>query len=275
MIEKLKQYVNGRAIQFMEIVLLFVSFVLPHLVDAANLFLPYLAKTDPDPENISSYIVIKNGNWAISIALFIFSIIQIRKYNREQVMNRTHHYFSYRYSWYWFCSKILGYEKCDLALVPVYMQFALIINGVFKEYPLCDEDFPEIENEKCLVKIENDANECNEINIILEDTYCIHSIPYEKREYKTIRISRTNLGASGRHFSQTFINSVISVVQNLKEKTNINVFATTNPKHSLHIARRAFRTAGRTNILHLYVFPQTKDNELNTWRFENTGYKIY
>ena len=55
----------------------------------------------------------------------------------------------------------------------------------------------------------------------------------------------------------------------------VNVFATTNPKNSLHIAKRVFKAASRANVSHFYVFQQNKNKATDRWYFEESGHKIY
>lgn len=55
-------------------------------------------------------------------------------------------------------------------------------------------------------------------------------------------------------------------------KTIINIYATTNPLNTKHIAKRAFGLGNRGNVEHLYVFQQRKDG---IRRFEEKGKKVF
>ena len=175
---------------------------------------------------------------------------------------------------YWYCAKILGFKKCNLVQVPIHTQFELIIRGVFNEYPLNDADFPEVQGESISVKKANEEYNSKEINLILEDTYPISEkqIPKAKRVLRTTTVSRNDGKSVGRHFSQSFIEAIINAARELPNDCTVNVFATTNPKNTVHIARRAFMLAERGNIAHLYVFQQKKSTKRS---FEYKRYKIY
>ena len=97
-------------------------------------------------------------------------------------------------------------------------------------------------------------------------------IPKEKRNLSTIKISRNNGISMERHFSQKFIESIIDEIRRIKHISTLNVFATTNPMNTEHIAKRVFALDTRGNIDHLYVFQQSSDKKRN---FENKGYKIF
>lgn len=65
---------------------------------------------------------------------------------------------------------------------------------------------------------------------------------------------------------------MINYVRGLNDKVVINVFSTTSPFNTLHIAKRVFGLGERGNIEHLYVFQQSKDGARH---FEENGRKIY
>lgn len=89
-------------------------------------------------------------------------------------MNRMRVYHDYSYTWYWVCAKILGITSCDLVLVPIYMQFKLVIRATFSEYPLDGTEYPVAENEsESKVSELNHKKTKGEINLVLEDTYII------------------------------------------------------------------------------------------------------
>lgn len=120
----------------------------------------------------------------------------------------------------------------------------------------------------------NEKEPQNEINLILEDTYVIKNsqIPYSKRNLFTIKISR-NGGSNGeRHYSEAFMEKIISTVKGLENTSVVNVYATTNPLHTKYIAERVFKSGGRGDIRKLYVYQQNRDGDRN---FEDRGHRIY
>lgn len=217
----------------------------------------------------------KIGIWLIASAM-IYG--RMRKFNLNLVMNKGNRYHCSCYCWYWFCSQILGIKKCNLILVPIYLQFKLVINEVFEEYPFDEKRFPtrsqeEIAVEELVHKITgvNDS----EVNLVLEDTYPIvlNQIPEGKRSFFTIKISRNrpdNIGQ--RYYSPQFIETIQSIVRNLLDCVTVNVFATTNPVNTRYIAQNAFQLANRGNIRCLYVYQQSSVGNRD---FELKGHRIY
>lgn len=133
---------------------------------------------------------------------------------------------------------------------------------------------PEDGNEVVFTCKENEGNKELNCNLILEDTYPINAkqIPEENRKLYTVKVSRNNKGNFGRHYSEKFVSEIIDELRKLPNGVTLNVYATTNPKNTLNIARRVFAQAERGNVSHLYVYQQSKTGERP---FENKGKKIY
>ena len=217
----------------------------------------------------------KIGIWLIVSAMIYGGM---RKFNADLVMNKGNRYHCSCYCWYWFCSHILGIKKCNLILVPIYLQFKLVINDVFEEYPFDEKRFPTLSQDTVtveeLVPAATGVND-SEINLVLEDTYPIeiNQIPERKRNLFTIKISRNrpdNIGQ--RYYSTQFIETVQSIVRHLPDSVTVNIFATTNPVNTRYIAQNTFQLANRGNIECLYVYQQSSVGNRN---FESRGHKIY
>ena len=272
--KKIIDFFRSNLRQVGETVLLVLAASLPFFVDLKNKFTAYLQTNTLTPDNFIWYTAIQNGSWIASIIFFIIMLLILRNANKDYVMNTLRVYHDYPYAWYVFCAKILGIKKCDIVLVPIHMQFKLAINGSFEEYPLDPNDYTIVENEAdCNVVRNNLIAETNEINFILEDTYAIEQqqIPVSKRELPTIKISRNAGKLNGRHYSSKFIESTVDVVREFNQSIVVNVYATTNPMNTLHVARNAFASADRGNIKHLYVYQQSNREPRNFLSF----YKIY
>lgn len=174
-----------------------------------------------------------------------------------------------------FAAKVLGIKKCNLILVPIYMQFKLVVENIFKDYPLDEADFPVIEDEpECIVKKKNMRADLSEINLILEDTYVIESnqIPFRKKTLPTIKISRNIGNSHTRHFSPKFVNAVSEEIRKLPQVYIVNIYATTNPMNTVRIIRSTFKMADRGNIQHVFVYQQKRSGMR---RFDGKGHKIY
>ncbi len=273
--KKLYEKITSNGRQILEIVALIIATAIPWTVDLQELFKEYLRNHPMSPDDFFWQVALRMGKVVASVVIFIVILIVIRKINQEFVMNRKRVYHDYCYAWYWICAKILGITSCDLVLVPIYMQFKLVIRATFSEYPLDETEYPVVENEsESKVSELNQEKTSGEINLVLEDTYTIEDqqIPQSKRGNRTIKISRNSGADTSRHFSQKYIDEIIKCVRSLKGTIAVNVYATTNPINTKHIAKRAFGLGERGNVEHLYVFQQSKDERR---QFEEKGRKIF
>ena len=269
------KFVKSNTRQLFDILILIAAIIIPFLVDLQKIFEEYLNSNILSPDNLAWHIMISCGGYIASIILFLAALVPIRKFNNGFIMNRIRVYHNYCYAWYLFCAKVLGIKKCDLVLVPIYMQFKLIINGTFDDYPLDEKDYPIIENEpECKITKEYEDTNSNKVNLVLEDTYVIRSdqIPISKRGLLTIKISRNNGSDNGRHYSEKFIDATINQVRKFNKISTLNVFATTNPLNTINLSKRVFALGNRGNIEHLYVFQQNNDDRRV---FGAKGHKIY
>lgn len=272
-IKKLK----ANSVQIIQVLILIMAIVLPYILDIPSWFSGYLDKHEPEPEIESFfwYYILKAGNPVISLGLLWTALLVIGRYNKEFVMNTANVYHDYPYGWYWFCAKVLGIKKCSLILVPIYMQFKLVIGNVFQEYPLDDAEFPVIEAElDCTIEKRNMIADLSEVNLVLEDTYVIESeqIPFKQRTLPTIKVSRNDGKNHTRHFSPKFVSAVTEEMRSLPKVNRVNIYATTNPMNTVRIARSAFRMADRGNIEHVFVYQQKRSGAR---RFDKEGNKIY
>lgn len=273
---RVKNFAIDNRLQICEIIGLIILVSLPFLINVHSLFKKYLEDTVVSPDNVISYLVIGSENYIISIALLIIGLWRIRSHNKDVLMNPPNNiYHRYPYMWYCFCGKVLGIKKCNLENVPIYLQFKLIIHNVFEEFPLDDSNYPAIEDERdCIITKYNFANGFREVNLMLEDTYPmdITLLPLLNRNLPTIKISRNDGQDVGRHYSDKFVEKIINEVRAFPDGVRVNIYATTNPMNTVHIARRVFRMANRGNVKHLFVYQQMRSEERN---FETKGYRIY
>lgn len=275
MVKKIKANLR----QVGEIIALMIVVLGVYILDISSLFKNYLMEYELKPElgNIILYYLLNIGNIGFSIVLFWGLLKFFREINKEFIMNNSNVYHDYPFFWYWFCARILGIKKCNLILVPIYMQFKLVIEDIFDEYPLDEDDFPVIKDEADSdvkkIKINVDM-ELSEMNLILEDTYVIESkqIPFSKKDLPTIKISRNINNNHTRHFSPKFIQKISEEIRKLPQINRINIYATTNPMNTLRIIRAVFKMADRGNIDHIFVYQQ-ENKGIRV--FCEKGYKIY
>ncbi len=271
----MKNWVEDNSEQLFELLILIVCIVLPLFVDIQGMFEDYLKNNYLTPDNVVPYLTIKGGRYLLSVVLTFSCLLVIRKHNKEVTMNKKNLYHQYNYFWYWFCAKILGIKKCSLILVPIYMQFRLVIRSTFEDYPLDQSDYPVIDDETNIKTTKlNWSRNPSEINMILEDTYQIDikQIPDEKSNLPTIKISRNDGSSTVRHYSRKFIDRVNDETRGLSNGVRVNVYATTNPMNTYNIAKQVFKIANRGNLAELYVYQQ---ESTESRLFVSKGKKIY
>ena len=272
--ETIKGFVKSNLRQLCEIGILVVAAALPHILNFNELLKEYYIAHPISPENFHWYLLNHDDLIASFVCMIVF-LIPIRKWNQNYTMNHKPVYHDYPYFWYWISAKILGINKCNLILVPIKMQFKLIINDTFLEYPFDGNDCPVIENEVDPSVSKWNTNESGrEINLILEDTYqiALNQLPREKKNLFTIKVSRYSNEYTGRHYSVKFVDAAYKVVKDLTTGVTVNIYATTNPQNTYYLAKRVFTQGSRGEITHLYVFQQ---NHTGSRSFQHKGYRIY
>jgi len=265
---------NGRSI--LQILILLIIFFLTIYLDVANVLKEVFGDSKVDVDNFKYYVLMKSGNYIIACVATGFILSKFREMNKSKIFNIGNVYHNYLYIWYWIGNKILGYETCNLKLVPIYTQFKLLLNNTFDKFYVGDDgDYPEKQNEHISIRKEHFDVLSNEINLILSDTYPIseNQLPVEKIPLSTIFIVRDNEHDCNRYFSNVFINEIVNQVRSLSQDVKrINIFATTNPKHNKCIVEQAFKLADRGDDKALFVFQQESNGER---KFSKKGIKIY
>lgn len=220
------------------------------------------------------YFVWSKGNIALGVFLGVLCLKEIRKINKTCIFNKGDAYKNYPYIWYWICAKILGYSECNLILVPVYMQFKLVIKDTFEKY-YCG-NMNRKENDVVSVNQINFSNVSDEVNLMISDTYPlnINQIPVSKRSKPTILVSRDNITDRNRYDSPELVKTIVNEVRNLPQRfRKINIYASTNPQNTMKIVQDAFKVGERGNLDLITVFPQK--GEVDNWEFEQKGRIVY
>lgn len=257
-----------------QIIVLIIIGVFPERMNICNLVNeePVLKAS----QNISDYILFfvwKQGNIAIGILLAVIVLMAMRKFNEKAVFNNGDEYKNYPYIWYWICAKVLSYSECNLVLVPIYMQFKLVIRDTFKKYK-CGS-YPKKENDEIEKRKINFYTIADEVNLMISDTYELNEnqIPILKIGKPTIIISRNNSNDHNRYDSLSLVQAVVNEVRGLpSEVKTVNVYATTNPLNTMNIVSEAFKLGERGNIDSIVVFQQSKNG--NPRMFEDKGKKV-
>lgn len=245
-----------------QMLILIMVAVLPFVIDISKLVGEKIGETiNANMEEITISVLLSCSNIVISAVLLIVAIFIAKKVNKDKIFNHLRNvYHDYPYWWYWICAKILGYNSCNLILVPIHMQYKLVLKSVFKiyesgEYPKKEDDVIDIRETK--------GTSCNTliVNLVIIDTYLIQNsqLPDVVKEFKTIYIQRYN-GDNNRYQSEKFVNEINNVVRKLSSFVKqVNIFSTTNPWHTCQIASNVFTTGDRSNIQRIVVYQQEKD----------------
>ncbi len=261
--------------EIIQIFLLIFCIAIPSILDFEKVIKTALNGEHITLEHITYYYLTFLGDLFMGFLLAGFVLYKyIRASNKNVIFNTGNLYHDKPYFWYWFSSKILGYKKCNLILVPIYLQYKLIINDTFEEYPFNESDFP---TKNCHVDVRRELTRqgapLNEINLIIQDTYPIidDQIPVEKIANNTILIMRNREYIGERIYCEELINIVAEEVRTLNDNITLNIFSTTNPKNTYEIVKRVICTGNRGNIGSVNVFQQ--DNK-GIRAFAHKSYKV-
>lgn len=233
--------------------------------DMTNLSLKILLKSDEEVELAIELLKQLNMNLTYLIgALLFFSVFNFwKKQNANKLFNANGNvYYSFYYPFFWIASNILGYEKVQLAGIPLYLQYKLVLCGTFPKI-ITDvwENHYDINEDSELVDIlySEKLTRKKEINLIISDTYFIkdEEISPEYRELSSIRVT-------SKLKDRRYINS--ELVQKTREAmgiiqsngyTSIYVLSTANPQNNINIINSAFRFFGRFVGAKIYVMQKS------------------
>lgn len=212
--------------------------------------------------------------YIIYIIFFFFFLYLIRKYTKKRSFTdaTANFYANYPFFVYWIAAKVLGYGSVNLIMIPVYLQFKLVLRKTFDNI-IADATLDEVDNEKISVTRENMENNSTVLNIYLSDTYnvTIDKIPEILQNNPTIKILRKDNKNHIRIYSKMFVKKIEEIVSEYKnEYSTINIFAYTNTLHNKKIAEKCFIIGRRNKLNKLVVFQCEKE----TFMFLKKGYKI-
>lgn len=261
----IKDFIFDSARELMQILSLISCLLAPTIVNLSGKIEMLLGDANPTIENVKYYYLMILGNWAMGFLIAVYVLFRIiRKSNKEKIYNKGNIYHNKPYWWYWMCSNILGYEKCNLILVPIYTQYKLILRDTFEEYPFEESIFPQKEYQ---INVERKMNETNpnskDINLIIQDTYPIsyNQIPSNFKTNTTISVKRDFLRFGERVHSKELVDTIVEEIRKLSDGVTLNIFSTTNPKNTFEIVKKAISLAERSNVKHVNVFQQNSDGE--------------
>lgn len=238
--------------------------------DMTNLGLKILLQNDRDVDLAIQMLKYLNFNvtYLVSVLLFISMLNFFRKKNAKHFFNaNSNYYYNYYYIIFWIASNILGYEKIQLAGLPMHIQFKIVLRATF---PLIIPDSYENHYDKndsldnILTKYSNfDTEETGAANIIISDTYYIEDkeIDSTYQSLPTVRVSSSL--KDRRYINNELVQKTREAVELLRRKgfTEINIFSTANPQNNLNIINSSFRFFGRFVNSKIYVFQKCDGNQ--------------
>lgn len=245
------------AVQMLLIMLTGIVVIQCHVTEY---FLPNATFT---PQNVIYKVLFDLGDKVIGVFVAIVVFVFFSRQNKEVIFNQQNVYHDYSYAWYLIFGKLLGYKTCNLAGVPIYMQFKLVLNDTFPRYDYGNIN-GEISEEVIKIKIKNPNENTKEVNLIIADTYPIKGkqLAESKKDLYSIKISRNNKKDNNRYKSPELVKAVVNQLRILpKGVDRVNVFSTTNPYNTYEIVNQAFKLHGRGNINNIVVYQQSNVGE--------------
>lgn len=277
-IEKVVSRIIDWYVPYLQVVILIATFVLIywlHGADILNKLLVNMGNVET-VDTFKYYVIARAGNIVAAMVASLIMLFCIRKYNKEKSMPSGKEFHDHYYIGYWFCAKILGYQNCNLRLIPNPMQFKLIINETFSDF-IYDEgvhDNPDVNNHVVVESwnLQSETETTKTANLLIEDTYKItkEQLPDTVAEYPSFQIKNDRKNDSIRYKNESLIKGVVNIIKKMTiEYDVINVFPTLNASNCYHIAKEAFpiRSEIRKRV---YVFWQGMDNT-----FSQKGYRVF
>ena len=220
-------------------------------------------------------------SWINTILPFlvgIFALFWLEKKNKDKLLCFQGNIYRDQGIWFYYTMKIIGYSKCPLVLVPIYLQIKLVYMNLFKEFYYGND------SKRCTCKVNTEI--CNSkklkstsdyciCNIIICDSYPIDfnsQIPSEYQNYYTIIFNYKTPNNAVRGYSQNLINAVKHEIDKLPQGITINLFSTLNTVNAYHLTKDVFSQGERGQIGHLNVFQQESKG---IRQFKNKAYKIF
>lgn len=214
------------------------------------------------------FLVVQFGVWILPTFLSIYVLKTFREANSKEIFNTKNSYIDIPYFLIVYSSKVLGFRKCKLARVPIYLQFKFIFNDTFSDF--CHESIDNVQEIDFEVRRLNTENMAKVINIVISDTYKINvdELPKYIKGYTTIVIERTKKPEGVRSFNAEFLKTIrVEIHQAQQKYRQINLFLTTNPQHSEKIVNENFKL-GRTRDFSVLIFKSRNDNSFDDKYYE-------
>lgn len=202
-------------------------------------------------------------------ALLFFTVLNFwKKQNANKLFNANGNiYYSFFYPFFWIASNILGYEKVQLAGIPLQLQYKLVLRGTFPQIitDAWENHYDKNENSELVeITYSKKITRNKEINLIISDTYFINDeeISLEYRELSSIRV--TSKLKDRRYLNNELVQKTREAMGTIRANgyTSVYVLSTANPQNNLNIINSTFRFFGRFVGAKIYVMQ--KSNGINS-----------
>lgn len=140
-------------------------------------------------------LAISFGPRVLSGIIWLAFLWVIRRFNAIDILNKGSDYHDHYYVSYCFCRYVLGYKKCCLTRVPIYMQFKLVLADLFPEY-LYTDGIHELESDMISVVRSGECNDTVNLIMAAEATSCAKEEEEVKRRINRITFSDQRLNPS-------------------------------------------------------------------------------
>lgn len=218
-----------------------------------------------------------NVNVFLAIVIAISILNFFKKRNSEKILNSNGNvYYNYYYVVFWIAATFLGYEKIQMAGLPLHLQYKLILSGLFSTIipDVYDDHYDGTEKPDATIKLENFEEKTSSVNLLVIDTYNINldELSAENQNLSTI-IVRSDPTDGVRRINEALIGQVKKAMGEIQKNhfENVYVYSTANPKNNIKIVNSAFRFFGRSKGFKLYVMQ--KDSAVNGKYIEK--YRIF
>ncbi len=266
------EYVIIKIIIPVIIILIPVILLLIQYIFKLNLIGSFFVALWEDYIGSKSYEIIREFSWIIYVFFSVILYIKITNGNKDKVFNNLEkNGVDVPYFWFFIASKILKYRTVKLALLPVHIQFRLVINSTF-ENTESGVNLNSVE-EEINVKYLNHSSS-KEINLLLADTYSIEKVAIQQEKIEkctTILIERPKNDNKIRLYSPNFMKECKTIISkyNLQAEV-INIYPYTNSQHNLELARDCFKLANRGKLTTLNIYQPDK----LTFKFTTEAFEI-
>ncbi|MBU5593840.1 hypothetical protein KQI76_01545 [Amphibacillus sp. MSJ-3] len=205
-----------------------------------------------------------NITYLFSILILIILLNFFKKQNKDRIFNSNSNiYYNFYYALFWIASNILGYDKIQLAGIPIQMQYKIVLRSTFNSIvpDMWMEHYDEVPDGVEVTLDSIIVNDPKKINFIISDTYFLKDEEIDA-EYNTNSVIRITSNLSDRRYvNKELVQKTREAIQLVREKgyKEIFIFSTANPQNNLNIINSSFRFFGRFVDFKVFVIQKNEE----------------